>query len=386
MEFLGSGVRILASEWSVTLPSRFLESADRASKAFRDYSDYLSLELLSRGEDRYACGRSMFGILLSKGHCLEDMDGEKVASYGIERLHQQKDTLRSETRKLRYDDNWDDVIANLSNQHPSAEDVIPTCEKLWKDCHRIALDNKLVEWPDFPLKYKFIPPYFQKAAPYLYFLFYRSPPPLDQTGVNDYLLNPIDASSSAEELEQKLRAFNFTVIKHNHVVHHGAIGHHLQNYYAYHCASRMGRVAAVDCASRIAMFCGGTMAEGWASYSTDLMDEFGFNSAAEHIAELHSRLRLTARAVVDANLHLGRFSFEDAVSFYIKEVSMSPKAAHNEVVKNSMFPGTGAMYLLGMDKIHEDPKCSRFKTKGEIQPAVVPQLDFELRIHSSVNH
>src|SRR5947207_8706216 len=100
------------------------------------------------------------------------------------------------------------------------------------------------------------------------------------------------------EQARRLRATNDSVIKLNHVVHHGAIGHHVQNWYAFRAASRIGQVAAADCASRIALFCGGTMAEGWACYATDLMDEFGFLTPLEQYSQFHSRLRMAARALV----------------------------------------------------------------------------------------
>ena len=79
------------------------------------------------------------------------------------------------------------------------------------------------------------------------------------------------AANSLRDTEELLQATNDSVIKLNHVIHHGSIGHHVQNWHAFRSASRIGQVAAVDCASRIAMFCGGTMAEGWACYATDLM-------------------------------------------------------------------------------------------------------------------
>src|SRR4029453_17118421 len=91
----------------------------------------------------------------------------------------------------------------------------------------------------------------------LYFLFYRSPAPLDDLPRVDHLLPPSDSGIAD------------SVLKMNHVVHHAGLGHHVQNWHASRAASRVGRVAAVDCASRIAMACGGTMAEGWASYATD---------------------------------------------------------------------------------------------------------------------
>ena len=156
-----------------------------------------------------------------------------------------------------------------------------------------------------------------------------------------------------EEQKRLLRANNDSVIKLNHVVHHGGPGHHVQNWHAYRADSRIGRVAAVDCASRIAMFCGGTMAEGWACYATDLMEEIGFLTPLEQFAEHHTRLRMAARAIVDVRLHHGEITLEEAAAFYRERIGMSPGAAESEAVKNSMFPGTALMYLLGTDVIHE---------------------------------
>ena len=89
-----------------------------------------------------------------------------------------------------------------------------------------------------------------------------------------------------------MRAANDTVIKLNHVVHHGALGHHAQNFYASQSASRIGQVAAVDGASRIGMFSAGTLAEGWACYACDLMEEVGFLTPLDSAAQQHTRVRL----------------------------------------------------------------------------------------------
>jgi uncharacterized protein (DUF885 family) len=172
-------------------------------------------------------------------------------------------------------------------------------------------------------------------------------------GVHDYVVTPIDGELGADEQERRLRATNTSVIKLNHVVHHGAIGHHVQNFRAYAGASEIGRVAAVDCASRIGMFLGGTMAEGWACYATDLMDEYGFFTADESIAQQHTRARLLARALVDIRLHERSFTFDDAVAVYRDALGMADEAARAEACKNSMFPGTAVMYWLGTSGLHE---------------------------------
>ena len=112
-------------------------------------------------------------------------------------------------------------------------------------------------------------------------------------------------------------------------------------------------MAAIDSASRIAMFCGGTMAEGWACYATALMEELGFLTPLERMSEMHSQLRFFARAITDISLHDGRMTFGDAVRFWVDEVGMSEAVGRNEATKVSMFPGTGLMYWLGLQGIRD---------------------------------
>jgi uncharacterized protein (DUF885 family) len=81
------------------------------------------------------------------------------------------------------------------------------------------------------------------------------------------------------------------------------------------------------------------------------MDEAGFLTPLESFAECHTRLRLAARALVDVQLHTGRISLDQAAAFYHERVGMAPAAAKSEAVKNSMFPGTALMYLVGTDTI-----------------------------------
>ena len=111
------------------------------------------------------------------------------------------------------------------------------------------------------------------------------------------------------------------------------------------------------------MFAGGTMAEGWACYATDLMEEMGFLTPLERAAQQATRVRIATRAVVDLELHSGRLRFNDAVTLYIDPCGMTPAAARSEVVKNSMFPGTAAMYWLGTRGIHR-LRSERERTLG----------------------
>ena len=93
------------------------------------------------------------------------------------------------------------------------------------------------------------------------------------------------------------------------------------------------------------------MAEGWATYATDLADEFGMLTAQERYSQHRARVRMAARAIVDVRLHQGRLTLDEAIDFYTQRVGMAPLAARAEAVKNSLFPGAACMYLLGWDGI-----------------------------------
>jgi uncharacterized protein (DUF885 family) len=224
---------------------------------------------------------------------------------------------------------------------------------VWSEVRHLAEARDVLTWPDFPIRYVSRPLWARKAAPHLYFLFYRSPAGFRRPEVHDYLVMPLDPDCTPAEKEHFLRSNNDSVIKLNHVVHHGGMGHHVQNWHAFRSRSRVGQMAAVDCASRIAMFCGGTMAEGWACYATDLAGEIGALTPLEQYAEVHSRVRMAARTIVDVRLHRGEMSLDEAAEFYRARAGMGEAAAHGEAVKNSMFPGAAVMYLMGTDAIHD---------------------------------
>jgi hypothetical protein len=330
--------------------ARLARQAQAATIAVQQHADWLRTEVVSDAAASAAAGEELFDLLLRRGHWCDRpaADIGRAAASALEEA-----LARLDERAARgASGGWAAAQRRLLDDHPRPGDYLATFQRIWDACRRAAEEHALVTWPDYPIRYVPIPPQTRDAAPFLYYLFYRSPAPFDAAGVHDYVVTPVEAAMSPEEQDRRLRANNISVITLNHVVHHGAIGHHVQNYYAYNGRSEIGRVAAVDCASRIGMFCGGTMAEGWACYATDLMDEIGFLTPDQSLAQQHTRARLAARAVADVGLHTGVCTVADAVGLYRDRIGMSDDAARAEVCKNSMFPGTAVMYWLGTESLH----------------------------------
>jgi hypothetical protein len=338
-----------------------LPAARRARGAFDEFRRWLSRVAAPAPLRRYACGEGLFDLLLTRGHwCMRPRpalleDARAALDDALARVDEGARQVAA--------GGWTEVQERLAAAHPAPADYLPAYHRLWDACRERADASRLVTWPSSPIRYVPIPLHTREAAPFLYYLFYRSPAPFDALPVHDYVVTPVDPDMSPEEQARRLRANNTSVMKLNHVVHHGAIGHHVQNFHAYRGASSIGRVAAVDCASRIGMFLGGTMAEGWACYATDLMDEAGFLTPEESVAQQHTRARLLARAIVDIGLHEGSLAFDEAVAIYRDRIGMTPEAARSETCKNSMFPGTAVMYWLGTEGLHQ-LRRAREKAEG----------------------
>jgi hypothetical protein len=347
-----------------------IRSAARARRSFALLARRLESEP-EAPESAMACGPDLFDLLLTRGHFCNRSRGDLMAE-ARDRFHAAGSELDLLARSVA--GSWADAQLQLAAERPAPDEYFTAFGDTWQACRACAAEANVVSWPDWPIRYVPYPAWTADAAPYLYYLHYRSPAPFDPYTTYDYVVPPLPTGTA--ELERHLRTWNHSTIKLNHVVHHGAIGHHLQNWYAYRQQrSRVGTIAAVDCASRIGMFCGGTMAEGWACYATDLMEEIGFLTPLERVSQQHTRVRMLARAIVDIELHQGTMSFTEAVRFYEDHVGMSHDAARAETTKNSMFPCTALMYWLGTQGIHdlrdemkrrEGPRFSLRRFHGEL--------------------
>lgn len=349
LALLTGGIDRLIADYQ--LPGAELRAAaDAAAAAFRAFDQFLANEI-TRLDTGYACGPEALDLQIRKAHFLSQ-NADDIAAYAREAIAECRRELEAGAAAFGAT-TWQGALDGLADLHPSAEDYSASYGAVWAACRARVMERDALTWPDYPIRYVPQPAWAREAAPYLYFLFYRAPAAFDAVPIVEYLVTPIEPAMPADEQLRRLRATNDSVIKLNHVVHHGAVGHHVQNWHAYRAESRIGRMAAVDCASRIALPSGGTMAEGWACYATDLMAELDFLTPLEAYSQHQARMRMATRALVDVELHSGRITLSEAADRYVTEAGMTPAAAHAEAVKNSMFPGAALIYLIGTDQIHD---------------------------------
>jgi len=347
LNFLNDGIPILREDEGLSVDESLVQGA---RLAFENFQHYLETDLKARPINTVSCGAEAFNNIMRWSHH-SSVDPQAYARHAEEVIADAEAQLQQGAKKFGVK-RPEDAIAKLADIHPDLDDYLDSYHKLWEESRQLNVKEQLVTWADFPIEYRPIPRWARSVQPYLYFLYYRSPPRWNQPETYRYHVIPIDHTMSKEEQEARLRTNNTFVIKTNHVLHHGGIGHHVQNWRAVGSRSRVGQVAATDGAARLMMLCAGTLCEGWACYATEVAGARGFLTSLEEYAELASRRRMAARAVVDVRLHSGQFTLEDAIRFYQEKARMSDAAARSEAVKNSLFPGGAIMYLYGIEAIY----------------------------------
>ncbi|MCU0649661.1 MAG: DUF885 domain-containing protein [Gemmatimonadaceae bacterium] len=303
----------------------------------------------SREAHAGSAGPALFARVLADGH--------ECAASPRDLLVEARDALAEATATLDVRcaeagvSDYMEAQRRLAADVPDAGRYLAEYEEAWHRC--ASAGDRVIPMPRdaFEVVFEPIPAWAREASPALYYLYYRSPAPWKWPARYRYEVPWIDGLSATAK-EAKLRQWNRSQLRLNHVVHHACLGHHRQNWAQARARGPVARLAAVDGASRLALAAGGTMAEGWSCYAVELYEELGLLSPLERVAEQHTRVRICARAVADLLLHAAGAPLEDVAALYERKGLMTPAAAHAEAVKNAIFPGMAIMYWLGTRTIH----------------------------------
>ena len=311
-------------------------AATDAAKAVQAFS-----AALKPGTADPASGTDYLEFLMREAHALPftAVEAERLAEAGFEELRSELETM---ARRLDVSRGWREQLSDLEAQHPALNDVQTTYQE-WNDQALKAAEGLVTPASEYGLSFEFLPAWAGEAAGALYFLFYRSPPAGHPGHGSVYWIFPPGADQAAY-----LRGQNTPFIKAVHAVHHGSVGHHTQNARARQAASRLARISATDCASGIAFLGAGTLVEGWACYTEDLLLERpGFYSPQEELLLKQFEMRNAACCLADIRLHSGRWTLEEMRAFYRDEVGFAPGRVWAETTRNSIYPATRLMYWLG---------------------------------------
>ena len=186
-----------------------------------------------------------------------------------------------------------------------------------------ATDFEIIEMPEFARGF---------AVAYA-----DSPGPLDKGQRAFYAVAPIPAGWTAEQTRSFLREYNRWAI-HELTIHEAVPGHLLQLAHA----NRFPGVLRAVLAS-------GSMVEGWAMYSEDLMAESGHLGGDPRylLAWLKLRLRATTNALLDIGFHTGGLTREEAMRMMMEGAFQEEREAAGKWTRMELSAAQLPTYFVG---------------------------------------
>jgi uncharacterized protein (DUF885 family) len=270
--------------------ARFDHARTAAIAAIEAFLAWLKTDLLPRSTGSYAIGAETF---LRKLRYDEGIDWplDRLLARGEAQREKDLQAFVATARQIDPKRTPAEVMKSLSEQHPAADDLIPSVRRSVEAARAFIVAHDLATIPSqVPVKVEETPPYARTAV----FASMDTPGPYETRAHEAfYYVTPVEPDWTAAHKEEHLRAFNDPVVAMINA-HEAYPGHYLQFLYAPRFPTKTRRLAS--CASN---------AEGWAHYGEQMMVDQGFGDGDPKVrlAQLEEALLRDTRYVVGIKLH-----------------------------------------------------------------------------------
>ena len=315
----------LANGMSSAERKRLGAARDAAIKALHDYADWLQAGL-PKMPDWQPMGEAQYNYLL-KHVLLLPFDAHDVAHLGEVELAR----YRALEAMLK-----DPALASPDPRRAAhvpkdQAEFLAAYESRLKEVVSFLKANQLVTIPDYvgAFQIRELPAAFKPTAPGGF----MNPPGIyDKDPVGFYFIptyNPNSGNFYIRAAIEDPRPI---------LAHEGIPGHFLQLSIANHLRNEIRRQHSDT-----------VFVEGWALYGEEMLSREGLypdNSAAQAQVLRLSRYR-SARIGVDVNLHTGRWTFEQAVGYFMEAGGLDREAAEGEAAGAASSPTQKISYITG---------------------------------------
>jgi uncharacterized protein (DUF885 family) len=315
----------IASALTAAEKQDFVRARDAALAALHSYADWLQQRLPDMAEFK-PMGEANYNYLLKHGYLLA-LDAEQVAMLG------QVELARYRALEALLPD------PSLADPNPARNTSIPKDQQAFlaayesreADMIQFLRDRRLVTLPPYLGRFiiRQLPEAFKPTSPGG---FMNPPGVYDADSSGFYFIptyNPDSKNFYIRAAIEDPRPI---------LGHEGIPGHFLQLSIANHLADEIRREHD-----------DGVFIEGWALYTEEMLMRTGLypdNSAAQGQILRLSRYR-GARVGVDVNLHTGKWTFEQAVKYFMDAGGLDREAAEGEAAGAAAEPTQKITYMVG---------------------------------------
>jgi len=309
-------------------------AAGAAREALKNYVAFLKSDVLPRSTGSFATGKLVYDFYLKRYHLL-DLDSDALIALGRREWDRTLAMLVETARAIDPARPWPEILEAMKHDHPAASELVETYRRETEKARAFVAGKNIVTLPkDERLEVMETPPFARSSIPYAA---YQPPAPLDSARIGHFYVTPVDPGAKPEEAEAQLAGHNVYDIP-GTVWHEAYPGHHTQFVLAKEVKSKVRRLNPSP-----------LLSEGWGFYCEELAHETGyFTDPRMRLMQLNWRLQRAARVILDASLHAGRMTFEEAVDFLMKGVRMERTHAERSVRGYARRPAYFMAYMVGM--------------------------------------
>ncbi len=330
------------------------EIRTRVVEALKAYGQWLQHDLLPRSDGNFRLGENLFKRKLT--YALNtSMQAERILEMAEQELGRTTrelfETALPMYRELFPDAAFDEkdpvdrnmvirtVLDGLARQRPNDETILEQAKADLRDAERFVREHGLVTIPTEPLEI-IVMPEFQRGVAVAYC---DSPGPLEENGKTFYAIAPTPDDWPDTRRKSFYREYNNAMLK-NLTVHEAMPSHYLQLV--------TGNKAQTSTLIR-ALFQSGVFAEGWATYTEQLMADAGFGGAAVKMQQLKMKLRLLINAIIDQNIHAGTMTEKQAMDLMMNTGFQEEGEAAGKWRRACLTSAQLTTYFYGNLKINE---------------------------------
>ena len=317
--------------------AEFHEANDRAVAALRDFHDWLARDLLPRSNGDFALGAENFRKKLLYEEMVET-PLPALLREGERELRETQDQMRVVAEQIAPGRGVEAALQLLALEHPTSDGLVGEARS---ELDRIRAFIRSAEIMTPPARENLTVAETPEYARALSFASLDAPGPFERVATEAYYyVTPPDAAWTPQQQQEHLSHYNLYTLTITSI-HEAFPGHYYQALKARQTPSRVRSALAAS-----------SFVEGWAHYCEQMMvDEgFGGNNPKLRLAQLDAALLRLCRYLVGIRLHTAGMSYDEAVSFFMREGYLARTNAEREARRGTLDP-TYLVYTLGKMEI-----------------------------------
>lgn len=328
---------------------QFNAADDKVVKEIIETVDWLKKDLLPRSHGKYALGADAFAKKLLYEE-LVDIPLDRLLAIGEANLKRDHEAFYAVAAKIDPKKTPAEVMKALENDHPTADDLIPSARRTIEKCRQFLIDRDIVAVPSEVRPTVLETPPFARGGSFAS----MDTPGAYETKATEafYYVTPPEKDWTPKHIEEHLRLFNAPVMQ-IVTIHEAFPGHYVQFLFSKEYPTKTRKLT----------FCG-TNVEGWAHYCEQMSLEEGYGDGDPklHLAQLSEALLRDCRYVVGIKLHTQGMTVAEGAKVFEKEGFQEPANAFEEARRGAYNP-TYLYYTLGKLQIYKLREDCR-KAKG----------------------